>query len=119
MRHRCNLTPASHFRWRNAEIRVPGPQRTQRITESEIVISLLLGWQIDNGFALKCKSAWSLLKSWYTGVGPEQGFRRRLAEGVNHRFRFFWDVGQHFSRLPNKKVDPRKSSLLTIGLSRI
>ena len=27
--------------------------------------------------------SWCLLKSWYTGWGPEQGFRRCFADGLN------------------------------------
>ena len=31
-------------------------------------------------------SLWRVLKSWYTGGGPEQGFQRRFADGLNQTF---------------------------------
>ena len=38
-------------------------------------------WQISNGFLTG--HSWRLLKSWYTGRSPEQGFGRCFADGFN------------------------------------
>ena len=34
--------------------------------------------------------SWSLLKSWYTGGDPEQGFRRCFADGLNQSLVRLW-----------------------------
>ena len=51
------------------------PQRTQR---SAFQISFYPDWQIDNVFLILRGPSWRVLKSGYTGGGPEQGFRRCL-----------------------------------------
>ena len=40
-----------------------------------------LDWQIDN--CLLTGQSWHVLKSWYTGGGPEKGFWRCFTDGLN------------------------------------
>ena len=42
--------------------------------------SSLENWQ----WIFLASQSWLVLKSWYTGGGPEQGFRRCFTEGLNH-----------------------------------
>ena len=65
----------------SAKILVVGPSRLNELLEvrfefpfnpvGKSTIALLMG------------QSWRILKSWYTGVGPEQGFQRGFADGLN------------------------------------
>ena len=48
------------------------PKETQWITGKGFWISLQSDWQIDKAFLTR--QSWPVLKSWYKGEGPEQGF---------------------------------------------
>ena len=37
--------------------------------------------------------SWRVLQSWYTGGGPEQGFRCYFADGLNRKSGSVWGAG--------------------------
>ena len=63
----------------SADILVLGPQQTQRITGNALRVSFHPDGQINNGKSITGQSG-RVLKSWYTGEGPEQGFWRPFAD---------------------------------------
>ena len=75
----------------SADILVLGPQQTQRITGNAFEFPFnLIG---KSTMAFLTGQSWRLLKSWYTGGKPEQGFWRRFADGLNRKFSFVCDAG--------------------------
>ena len=69
----CEAVPISLFQASN---------RLNEITGNAFRISLHPDWQIDRSFFLTSQS-WCVIKSWYTGGGPEQGFWRCFADGLD------------------------------------
>ena len=47
--------------------------------------SFYLFWLWDFTMAFLTGQSWRVLKSWYTGGDPEQGFRRCFTDGLNQR----------------------------------
>ena len=69
----CEAVPISLFQAFN---------RLNEITGNAFRISLHPDWQIDRSFFLTSQS-WCLMKSWYTGGGPEQGFWHCFTDGLD------------------------------------
>ena len=62
----------------------PNTEKPKLVTLSKFVIKLtLIG---KSTMAFLTGQSWHILKSWYLGDGPEQGFRRCFAERLNQCF---------------------------------
>ena len=73
-----------------------------------------LYWQISNGFFNKLILR-QVLKSWYTGLGPGQGFWRCFTEGLNPEFSLVCDSGYPSYAIPEGScIRPQTQDILCI-----
>ena len=81
LRRRLNLTLAGHAFEAAPRSLFRAPNRFNELPEMRFEFPFnLIG---KSTMAFSTGQSWRVLKSWYTGGGPEEGFRRSLADGLN------------------------------------
>ena len=90
MRRRRHLTPFSNV-CQVAPISLFWANRLNELLEMRFKFPFNLIGKLT--LALLTGQSWHVLKSWYTGEDPEQGFRRCFADGLNQKFRSVCGAG--------------------------
>ena len=82
LRRRCNLTPVSNVCEAALKSMHRDPTDSTNLPEVRFQFPFNLIRKLTMAFLTG--QSWAVVKSWYTGGGPEQRFRRSFADGLNH-----------------------------------